>query len=193
MTDARATEEAAPRSAGAALRRKRVWIPLTIGVLIVLGSRFLGGEVPTVVYVATGIGLIVWSLLRLLGSIDEPSRHSRDIWLATAVWLGGFVLIGIWLLAKVDGLGVVGSVAGYVAFGHLLLAARASTRGAPWRGVIVLAICTAGFVVGWVVVVPSTDPGVWWPWVPLVLLGGSVVVARWACLCYPRICSAGRA
>jgi len=161
MANSRTPGEAAPRSARAALRLKRVWIPLAAGVLTVLGSKFLGGDVPGVVYFSTGIGLIVWSLLRLLGSIEERSRHNRDIWLALAVWLGGFVLIGIWLVAKVDGLGVIGSVAGYVAFGHLLLAARARSRGAPWRGPIVLAICAVGFIAGWLVVLPPKDPGAW--------------------------------
>ncbi|MEV0788700.1 GDSL-type esterase/lipase family protein [Kribbella sp. NPDC050459] len=176
MTDSRAQGNPAPHSAGPALRRKQVWIPLAVGAVIVLGSTFLGGDVPTVVYVAAGVGLIVLGLLRLLGSIDERSRHSRDLWLATAVWLSGFVLIGIWLVAKVDGLGVIGSVVGYVAFGHLLLAARASTRGAPWRGAVILAICMGGFVAG-LLLISSTDPGAWWPWVPLVLLSGSVLAA----------------
>ncbi|MET9272079.1 SGNH/GDSL hydrolase family protein [Kribbella sp. NPDC003557] len=177
MADSGSAQEATAPSARSAARDKRVWIPLSIGVLILVGSKFVGGDVPAVVYVAAGVGLIVWGLLRLLGTIDEQSKHSRDIWLAMAVWLGGFVLIGIWLLLDVDGLGVVGSVAGYVAFGHLLLAARASTCGAPWRGPVALAICVASFVVGWLVMMPSKDPGAWWPWVPLILLGGSLVAA----------------
>lgn len=89
-------------------KRPQVWGPLVVGLLLVIGFNLLGGSAPRTFYIALGSGLVVLSLLQLLGRKDhsKPSLRRRDVRVAAAVLVIGLVLVAVWFfVAKVDGLG----------------------------------------------------------------------------------------
>ena len=161
------------------LRRPRVWVPLVAGMAAFLAGLWLDGLLPRTFWWGLGAALLVWSVLQLVGDASDsvtPLPQRFDTYLAVGLLVAaGWV--ACWLKFELDGLGLVGAIVAYVAVGHLLLKWQRNMRGRPRRGVLILGLCAALFLISWQLLVPGDNKSSEVPKLAIGLLAASVLVA----------------